>query len=176
MTNHVHLLVTPKYNMALSRMMQILDRNYACYFNATYQRSGTIWEGRFKSCLVQSSDYLLECYRYIELNPVRANIVKDPAQYNWSSYRINALGTKTNLVSPHPEYLSLGSTVEERLKNYRSLCEERIGQQFLAEIRKATNKNMALGNSRFKTEIEKTYSRRIQPAKPPGRPTSLMPN
>ncbi|GAA5525253.1 hypothetical protein Maes01_01818 [Microbulbifer aestuariivivens] len=92
MTNHVHLLVTPLEERAVSKMMQALGRMYVRYFNGAYQRSGTLWEGRYRSCLVQSEDYLLHCYRYIELNPVRAGMVKDPGKYCWSSYGANALG------------------------------------------------------------------------------------
>ncbi|MEZ9593140.1 transposase, partial [Shewanella sp. 10N.261.52.F9] len=92
MTNHVHLLCTPRENNAISQMMQSLGRQYVRYFNYTYKRSGTLWEGRYKSCLVQAEDYLLQLYRYIELNPVRANMVDDPCKYQWSSYQVNALG------------------------------------------------------------------------------------
>ena len=90
MTNHVHLLVTPSTDDGVSKFMQSLGRHYVRYFNKVYKRSGTLWEGRFKSCLVQSEEYLLQCYRYIELNPVRANMVNDPADYIWSSYQCNA--------------------------------------------------------------------------------------
>lgn len=92
MTNHVHLLATPAVKGAVSKMMQSIGRRYVQYFNHTYRRSGTLWEGRFKSCLVDSEQYLLECYRYIELNPVRAGMVDEPSKYRWSSYCINALG------------------------------------------------------------------------------------
>ncbi len=95
MTNHVHLLCTPWKENAVSQMMQSLGRLYVRYFNHTYQRSGTLWEGRFKSCLVQSERYLLELYRYIELNPVRADMVDKPSDYSWSSYAINALGVES---------------------------------------------------------------------------------
>ena len=108
MTNHVHLLCTPRQEEAVSRMMQALGRRYVRYFNFEYQRSGTLWEGRFKSCLVQEERYLLEVYRYIELNPVRADMVTDPGEYRWPGYQINALGKVSNLCTPHPEYLELG--------------------------------------------------------------------
>lgn len=98
MTNHVHLLVTPIKESAVSQMMQSLGRCYVRYYNKTYQRSGTLWEGRFKSCLIESSGYLLQCYRYIELNPVRALMVSDPSEYRWSSYRSNGLGVYTLLI------------------------------------------------------------------------------
>ena len=85
MTNHVHILCTPQQEGAVSLMMQSLGRRYVQYFNYQYQRSGTLWEGRYKSCLIQAERYLIEVYRYIELNPVRAKMVKDPSEYIWSS-------------------------------------------------------------------------------------------
>ena len=97
MTNHVHLLVTPQSDHALSKTMQTLGRRYVHYFNRTYHRTGTLFEGRFKSCIVQESYYFLTCLRYIELNPVRAGMVGDPAEYIWSSYRTNAFGQSTQL-------------------------------------------------------------------------------
>ena len=97
MTNHVHLLCTPQEENAVSRMMQSIGRLYVRYYNNIYQRSGTLWEGRYKSCLVQNERYLLEIYRYIELNPVRANMVDEPSDYSWSSYAINALGMESDL-------------------------------------------------------------------------------
>uniref|UniRef100_UPI001E2EAAD4 transposase n=1 Tax=Methylophilus sp. Leaf408 TaxID=2876561 RepID=UPI001E2EAAD4 len=97
MTNHIHLLATPHKEYGLSKMMQMLGRFYVQYYNYTYKRSGTLWEGRYKSCLVDAERYLLELSRYIELNPVRANMVGDPASYVWSSYQINALGKVSSL-------------------------------------------------------------------------------
>jgi putative transposase len=135
MTNHVHLLCTPWKENAVSRMMQSIGRLYVRYFNRTYRRSGTLWEGRFKSCLVQSDCYLLELYRYIELNPVRANIVDEPSDYSGSSYAINALGVESELQTPHPEYLALGTTKEERLSNYRELFKAHVGVNLVKKIR-----------------------------------------
>lgn len=108
MSNHVHFLCTPQQNGVISQMMQSLGRKYVRYFNYQYQRTGTLWDGRYKSCLVQAERYLLEVYRYIELNPVRADMVDDPADYVWSSYQINALGKESELCTPHPEYLRMG--------------------------------------------------------------------
>src|SRR5690606_35699873 len=96
-----------------------VGRRYVQYFNHAYRRSGTLWEGRFKSSVVQSETYLLQCYRYIELNPVRAGMVEGPADYRWSSYRINGLGLQSSLCTPHREYLALGWQQEERLSAYR---------------------------------------------------------
>ncbi|WP_252738958.1 transposase [Colwellia sp. D2M02] len=92
MTNHVHLLCSPTNHSAVSQMMQSLGRMYVMYFNKVYKGSGTLWEGRYRSCLVQSEKYLLELYRYIELNPVRAGMIQDPSEYGWSSYQCNAMG------------------------------------------------------------------------------------
>ena len=169
MTNHVHLLCTPQEEGAISRMMQSIGRMYVRYYNYTYQRSGTLWEGRFKSSLIQSERYLLELYRYIELNPVRADMVDDPGEYSWSSYACNALGVKTELQTPHPEYLLLGKSNEERLENYRALFKTHVGAELLKEIRMCTNKGLALGSERFTAQIEALTNRRVTPRKA-GRP------
>ena len=108
MTNHVHLLCTPRIPNAVSLMMQSLGRHYVRYFNFSYKRTGTLWEGRFKSCLVQEESYLIQLYRYIELNPVRAGMVEQPSDYVWSSYPTNALGKASEICTPHPLYLALG--------------------------------------------------------------------
>lgn len=164
MTNHVHLLATPHRDGAISAMMQALGRRYVQYFNRRYQRSGTLWEGRFRSCLVQSESYLLRCYRYIEMNPVRANMTEDPSQYRWSSYPCNALGVDSDLCSPHSEYLLLGSNDEERREAYRGLFVYQLENNDLEEIRNAVNRNMALGDGCFKNQIEALYGRRMRPA------------
>ena len=170
MTNHVHLLCTPRQVDAVSRMMQALGRRYVRYFNFEYQRSGTLWEGRFKSCLVQEERYLLEVYRYIELNPVRAEMVTEPGEYRWSSYQVNAWGKVSNLCTPHPEYLALSVVPLARHKNYRALFVHHVDDtELLEEIRKNTNKGLAVGNDRFKEEIEMLTGRRVI-AKKRGRP------
>ena len=173
MTNHVHLLVTPETDGALSAMMQALGRRYVRYFNHQYLRSGTLWEGRFKSSAVQSEIYLLQCYRYIELNPVRASMVRDPAEYPWSSYRSNGLGVKTTLCTPHNEYLNLGTDKEERTTAYRALFNAHVDGKLIQEIREAVNKGLALGNEHFKDEVEVLYGRRLRPAKM-GRPAKSL--
>ncbi len=123
MTNHVHMLVTPVDKIGISRMMQQIGRKYVSYFNDTHKRTGTLWEGRFKSSVVGSDKYLLACYRYIELNPVRAGLVAAPADYDWSSYRTNALGQSSDIVKPRREWIDLGFTQNERLTKYRLLFE-----------------------------------------------------
>ncbi len=169
MTNHVHLLCTPQQEGVISKMMQSLGRRYVQYFNYQYRRSGTLWEGRYKSCLVQSEQYLIELYRYIELNPVRAKMVEDPSEYAWSSYQINALGKLSDLCTPHPEYLGLGKTQNERMDNYRALFACHVEGELLEEIRLSLNKGMAIGHDRFKDEIEKLTGRRLN-SKKVGRP------
>jgi len=169
MTNHIHLLCTPQQDGAVSLMMQSVGRRYVQYFNYQYQRSGTLWEGRYKSCLVQAERYLIEVYRYIELNPVRAKMVEDPSEYVWSSYQINALAKDSSLCTPHPEYLRLGSTKDKRTKNYRAIFTHHVEGDLLEEIRSSVNKGMALGHDRFKDEIEKLTGRRVKPKKV-GRP------
>ena len=94
--------------------MKQLGQRYVQYINRTYNRSGTLWEGRFRSCLTQEEDYVLGCYRYIELNPLRANMVNHPADYRWSSYRVNTQAEDNNLVTPHPLYMALDSDNEGR--------------------------------------------------------------
>lgn len=169
MTNHVHILCTPQEVGATSSMMQSVGRMYVRYFNYTYQRTGTLWEGRFKSCLVQSERYLLSVYRYIELNPVRANMVEDPSEYSWSSYGSNALGVKTELRTPHEEYLALGKVEAERLESYRALFKAGVGKELLKEIRENTNRGLALGSKNFSSQIETLTSGRVT-AKRMGRP------
>ena len=104
MTNHVHLLLTPEEKDSVALLMKNLGQRYVQYINRTYRRSGTLWEGRFRSCLTQSEEYVLACYRYIELNPVRADMVVHPREYRWSSYCANAEGRKNKLLTPHEQY------------------------------------------------------------------------
>ncbi|MGB5939658.1 MAG: transposase [Rhodanobacter sp.] len=158
MTNHVHLLVTPSSAGAVSRMMQWLGRQYVGYINGRYRRTGTLWEGRYKSCLVDTERYLLTCYRYIELNPVRAAMVADPADYAWSSYRANAQALPDKVVMPHVEYLRLGTSVSERCVAYRQLFEEVLGDDRLPRFVRTCSSN-ALGTPRFQREIEAMIGR-----------------
>jgi len=154
MTNHVHLLVTPSSADAISRCMQYVGRYYVRRFNYRYRRSGTLFEGRFKSSIVQSREYLLVCQRYIELNPVRAEMVNDPADYNWSSYRAHAFSQSVGLWQPHPEYLALGETPAKRRVVYRQFFEQELSGRVLSDIRSALNTGLVLGNDRFKAEVE----------------------
>ena len=172
MTNHVHLLLTPDTEFGISRMMQSLGRQYVRYFNYTYRRSGTLWEGRFKSCVVDAENYLLVCQRYIELNPVRAGMVATPEEYRWSSYRANGLGAPVELWTPHWVYQELGSTPEERTVAYRELFRSQLEPELVNTIRLSTNQEMALGNDRFRKEIERLSGRRVIPAKRGPKPKS----
>ena len=162
MTNHVHLLCTPSSAEGISKMMQSLGRSYVRYFNYHHQRTGTLWEGRFKACLVNASKYLLNLYRYIELNPVRANMVKNPADYVWSSYQCNALGRKSPLLTPHDLYLALDSSPIVRQGLYRSLFTNQVEGALLEDIRYATNRGLVLGSESFVVKLEALCGRRLR--------------
>ena len=136
MISHVHLLITPHTENGISKLMQYVGWYYVQYFNFQYQRTGTLWEGRYKACLIQSEQYLLEIYRYIELTPVRAAMVEEPSDYSWSSYAINALGVESDLQTPHLEYLALGKTKAERLSNYRELFKAQTWNKFVERNQK----------------------------------------
>lgn len=165
MTNHVHLLMTPTDIGQTARVMQSLRRRYVRYMNDRYHRTGTLWEGRYKACPVQSSTHMLRCYRYIEMNPVRAAMVADPADYRWSSFRANALGRRDPLVDPHAEYLALSSDPDQRLDVYRALVWEPLDRRELQAIRLHLQSQHAFGTSRFRTMIEAQPGRRAGPAK-----------
>jgi len=167
MTNHVHLLITPHEKDGISKTMQMIGRYYVQYFNHTYQRTGTLWEGRYKATLIDSEQYALTCYRYIEMNPVRAEMVSHPAEYPWSSYRMNALGKHDNMVTPHPLYQALAETPEKRREMYRSFFDQQLDETSLKEIREATNKAWVLGSAYFKEKIEVRINRQMTP-KPKG--------
>lgn len=166
MTNHVHMLVTPQRKQTIGKALQMLGRYYVQYFNRSYQRTGTLWEGRYKATLVDSERYLLTCYRYIELNPIRAGgMAEHPSQYPWSSYPCNALGQADEVVVPHPEYLALGKDAEARQQAYRALFKNHIGEKKLQEIREATNKAWVLGSGQFKEQMERQVKRPVAPRK-----------
>jgi putative transposase len=149
MTNHVHLLVTPEQPEGIAKLMQSIGRRYVQYINRSYRRTGSLWEGRFKSSLVQAEEYLLTCMRYIELNPVRANMVNDPAQYRWSSYRHNGLGQADERITPHTMYLALGMDEPQRLAEYRGLFRSELDDAAMADIRLALAQGQPLGSERF---------------------------
>jgi putative transposase len=163
MTNHVHFLLTPLSEESISKVMQSLGRRYVHYFNKKYQRTGTLWEGRYKATLIDTENYLLTCYRYIELNPVRAFMVIHPDQYRWSSYHYNAEGSKNTLISPHDLYKNLGKNFRTRLEAYKQLFKSSIDDEQVATIREATNKAWILGNERFCAQIAQLLDRRLLP-------------
>jgi putative transposase len=160
MTNHVHLLMTPGTKESIPKLMQSVGRQYVQYINKRYQRTGTLWEGRYKSSLVQAEPYLLRCYRYIELNPVTAGMVEKPDEYIWSSYHHHAHGITDDLLSRHPLYCALGEGAE-RLSAYRSLFSTALSPEHVHAIRCAAEFSMPLGNKRFRNEIKNALGRRI---------------
>ena len=159
MTNHVHLLATPRETLALSCMMQHLGRCYVRYLNDRYERSGTLWEDRFKASLVDTELYLMRCCMYIELNPVRARIALRPEDYLWSSHRSLAFGAHDALVTPHAEYDRLGRSPSERQIAYRALFRTELNIFELDDIRTAVNQGLPLGSDRFKDEVEQVVER-----------------
>jgi len=173
MTNHVHLLLTPECEDGPSQLMKHLGQRYVQYVNRTYRRSGTLWEGRFRSSVVQTNDYLLRCYRYIEMNPVRAGIVRHPWQYRWSSFAANGDGVPSRIVEPHDEYLALGRRHADRIRAYRSLFEQDVKPDDVEEIRLAVNGGYALGGQGFQQEIAAMLGRRVTPGVA-GRPKHSM--
>jgi putative transposase len=140
MTNHVHLMVTPSASTALPKTMQAIGRRYVPYFNQRYGRTGGLFEGRYRSALIESEGHWISCMRYIELNPVRAGLVDAPNAYPWTSYRAHALETSDLLVTDHQMYLRLGSTPSERARSWRAFCEQGVPDKELAEIREAVRR------------------------------------
>jgi putative transposase len=154
MDNHVHLLITPDDDHGPSRMMQAIGRQYVRYVNTRHHRTGTLWEGRFRSAVVDSDRYFFTCARYLELNPVRARMVDDPNQYGWSSHRHNAYGETDPLVTTHRLYDMLAANPVNRQAVYRALFRNPLEQEQLELIRQATNRGTALGDTRFRERIE----------------------
>jgi putative transposase len=153
MTNHVHILATPAEPGALSTMMQSLGRCYVRYVNRAYQRTGTLWEGRFRSGVVDSDDYLLRVYRYIEMNPVRAGLVRHASEYRWSSYAINTGGKASDWLKPHPVYRALGNGSTERSVAYRELFRAEIDPEDVDRIRTAVNLGIGIADPRFREAL-----------------------
>lgn len=172
MTNHIHLLVTPLRSGALPKLFAYLGRHYVSYINHLYGRTGSLWEGRYKASLVDTDGYLLACYRYIERNPVRAEMVPEPCAYQWSSYRRNALGEKDDLVTPHAVYQSLGGSRGGRRRAYRALFVNDLDADVVHHIEAALAHNHLLGNDRFRREVEEMLRRRLGTGRP-GRPRKL---
>ncbi len=169
MTNHVHLLVTPVSMGGVSRMMQGIGRWYVAEFNIRHGRTGTLWEGRYKSCLVDTECYVLACYRYIELNPVRAAVVADPSDYTWSSCATNSGKQSSGLVRPHDAYLALGDTATLRHAAYRELFRDAMSDEQLRDIRTHTKQQRALGSTGFQRMVAAKLGRcaTVRPAHRP---------
>jgi putative transposase len=162
MSNHVHMLVTPPDAEACARLMRNLGQRYVQYFNRRYERTGTLWEGRPHSCIVDSAAYVLACYRYIEFNPVRAAMVESPAAYPWSSYETNACGAYDPMITPHAEYLALGREAASRQTAYAQLFQNSEDETFLATIRDATNGGYPLLGKELKLHLDSLPARRLR--------------
>lgn len=173
MDNHVHLLLTPPAAGAVAQLMQALGRTYVGWFNARHARTGTLWEGRYKSCLVDSTSYVLRCYRYIELNPVRARMIDDPTAYSWSSCASHASRRADPMLTPHPAYLALGSTAALRASAYQALLADALPDDQVTEIRAYLQQQRALGRDSFRAMVEARTARfaGIRPAHRPRRPS-----
>jgi putative transposase len=169
MDNHVHLLATPDAVGGVSAMMQDLGRRYVRNVNSTHARTGTLWEGRFKSSLIDTERYLFTCHRYIELNPVRAGIVKDPGEYPWSSHAYYSEGVPDRLVTPHHLYAALGASPEARMAAFRAMFEDPVPEADVEHLRVAVNKGWALGSDDFLDTMERKLGRSIRPPRR-GRP------
>ena len=163
MPNHVHLLASPEDATSLPRTMQSVGRRYVRYLNRRIERSGTLWEGRYRATVVDTDAYFLRVARYIEMNPVRAALAPDPGAYRWSSHRANALGAADPLVTPHPLQLSLGRDAPARASAYRALFTEALGEDVVKKIREATNRGWALGDEGFQERISAAGGRRAKP-------------
>ncbi len=173
MTNHVHLLVTPLQSGAISRLIQSLGRRYVRYINDTYGRTGTLWEGRYKSHLVANDEHLLRCYRYIELNPVRAGMVSHAGGYRWSSYHHNALGRADPLIRPHVCYSCLARSEAERQHAYRELVQQACDED-ASRFSNHMRHQRPMGSDRFRAAIEAQLGRKLTPGKV-GRPRKQRP-
>ena len=169
MTNHVHLLVTPVGAGAVSVMMQDVGRRYVRVINEAHGRTGTLWEGRFRSNLIDSENYLFACHRYIELNPVRAGIAATPSDYPWSSHAYYARGRPDRVIREHPAYFTLGPTPEDRRNSFLSLFDDPVTGEELVRIRTALNKGWALGTEAFLDRMEATLGESVRPPRR-GRP------
>ena len=144
MSNHYHLLITPEKGSEVPHFMQCLGRKYAAYYNTHYERTGTVWDGKYFSSGIETDYYLLACYRYIELNPVRAGLAATPAGYRWSSFHTNACGASSNMIQSHPTYHALGKHPLARLKAYNQLFTEQMSDEELADLRNVLSHRFTL--------------------------------
>ena len=149
MTNHVHLLATPATAASLPKMLQAIGRVYVQYFNTVHRRTGTLWEGRYRAAIVDDERYLLTCMRYIELNPVRAGMVADPADYPWSSHRATAYGAMDRLITPHAEYRQLDGVATARRAAYRELFRSSFDRRRIARYTRCHATRVGAGQRRI---------------------------
>jgi putative transposase len=161
MTNHIHLLATADTDQGISLMMQKIGRFYVPYINHKYGQSGTLWDGRFKSSLVDSDHYVLACMRYIEMNPVRAGMVQSPQEYKWSSYLSNALDMHDRLITPGESYLGLAFRKKKRKQVYSSFFSEHLDDKVIQDIRNCAQTGTPLGDSHFIEKIEKQLGKKV---------------
>lgn len=168
MTNHIHLLLTPSEAADLSSAMKRLTQIYVQRINRMYNRSGPLWSGRFKTALVGSDRYLLSCYRYIELNPVRARMVSSPSEYPWSSYKQNVGICPPTFITPHPVFEALGPDLASRSEAYKDIFRETLGDEVVKQIQDATSQGLPVGDRHFVSQIEQRVGRRLE-LRPVGR-------
>lgn len=161
MTNHVHLLLTPLTAQAAPTLMKSLGERYVQYVNRRYGRAGTLWQGRYRSCLVQDETYFMVCQRYIDMNPVRASIVTNPGLYPWSSHRFYAYGDSNPVLTPHELVTRLGLNQSARQLAYRELCHQALSPDTLTALRDATNNNFAFGSPSFAERMASTLGRQV---------------
>jgi putative transposase len=169
MTNHVHLFLTPSTTHACVALMRDLGQRYVQHFNRYYGRRGTLWEGRYGSFLAESARYVIACYRYIELNPVEAGMMADPAAYPWSSYGANTGTRVDSLIKPHAEFLALASDAAERHSSYVRLIAEKLDPKLIRQIEDAIDSGYPLASEAFKAHLEARLGRKTEPGRP-GRP------
>ncbi len=174
MDNHVHLLATPPERGGIAVLMQKLGRQYVGWFNLRHRRTGTLWEGRYKACLVDDADYLLRCVRYIDLNPLRARMVDDPTHFRWSSCAALCGLRHDPLLTPHPAQRALGCTAEDRANAYRALLAEALNDADLAAIRAYLQQQRAYGRAIFQQGVE-AQSNRFASVRPAHRPRRAGP-
>jgi len=171
MDNHFHLLLTPQAGDGLPRLMQAVGRRYVRYFNDSHGRSGTLWEGRYKSTLIEAESHLLACMAYIDLNPVRAGLVTLARDYPWSSHA-HYVGLRTDrMVTPHPLYWELGNTPFAREAAYARLVQEGLSQQQQLALTESALRGWALGSPDFMAALQTKTERRLSKSHP-GRPSS----
>jgi putative transposase len=174
MRDHVHLLVTPNDLWSCGELMRRIGQKYAIYRSRRYGSDGSpLWESRYRSCILCEPSYILDCYRYIELNPVRAGVAADPADYPWTSYRVNALGEPSGLVIQDDAYFALGDTAAERQAQYLKRFDRPMVEAETAKITRATFGNRALGSEQLFPHLEQRLGKRMgfgKPGRPPSRP------